>query len=163
MRLSNISRLHVLALAVLSATLTGAALGQTLLPGSTRFIDIIELTDHDDQADIAIQFTCSLRYITHLPQSEGSELRIELRPTADCGVNPAAQIAGELPPLSGGEKIISSARVESDIPGQLTLALSFNRTERFVIAQGADLHGIRVRLIDRARGRGKVIVSGPMD
>ena len=164
MRPSNIrGRSHALALALLSSILTGAALAQTLLPGSTRFIDLIELTDHDDQADIAIQFTCSLRYITHLPQSEGTEVRIQLRPMPDCGVNPAAQIAGELPPLSGGEKIISAARVESDIPGQITLAISFRKTERFVIAQSADLHGMRVRLIDRARGRGKVILSEPTD
>jgi tetratricopeptide (TPR) repeat protein len=148
---------------VLSTTLANTALGQTLLPGIARFVDIIELTDHDDQADIAIQFNCSLRYVTHLPQSEGTELRIELRPLPDCGVNPSAQIAGELPPISGGDKIISAARVESDIPGQITLVLSFSKSERFVIAQGADLRGTRVRLIDRARGRGKVILSEPMD
>lgn len=164
MRLSSTrGRLHALLLVVLGTTLAASALGQTLLPGIARFVDIIELTDHDDQADIAIQFNCSLRYVTHLPQSEGTELRLELRPLPDCGVNPSAQIAGELPPISGGDKIISAARVESDIPGQITLLLSFRKSERFVIAQGADLRGTRVRLIDRARGRGKVILSEPMD
>ena len=38
---------------------------------TVRFVDLIELSDHDDQADIAIRFNCSMRYITHLPASPG--------------------------------------------------------------------------------------------
>ena len=68
---------------------------------------------------------------------------------------------GELPPLSGGANIINNVRVDSDVPGQLTLAFSFRKPERFVIAQGADLRGMRLRLIDRARGHGKITVNEP--
>jgi hypothetical protein len=164
MRRSNIrNRLRIPAFLLLGIACTAGALGQTLLAGSTRFVDVIELTDHDDQADIVVQFTCSLRYITHLPESEGTELRIQLRALTDCGVNPAGQLAGELPPVSGGANILAAARVESDIPGQITLVLSWRKSERFVLLQGADLRGLRIRLIDRAGDRGKVIVSPPLD
>ena len=47
------------------------------------------------------------------------------------------------------------------MPGQLTLSFSFRKQEHYVIAQGADLHEMRIRLIDRARGRGKVMVNEP--
>ena len=148
--------------------LTGALAPRTLpaqvaAAGPARFVDLIDVADHDDQADITVVFTCSMRYITHLPASDGPELRIELQPLADCGASAGSQIAGELPPVSGGAKIVAGARVESDVPGQVTLVLSWRKTERFVLAQGVDLRGIRIRLLDRARGRGKVIINEPAD
>jgi hypothetical protein len=132
-------------------------------PGSTRFVDVIELSDHDDQADITIQFNCSMRYITHLPASEGAELHVELQPLADCGTGNGTILAGELPPVSGGSGILSAARVESDVPGQISLVLTWRKPERFVVAQGVDPRGLRVRLFDRARGRGKILLNEPSD
>ena len=146
-----------------SALLPGALPAQTVAAGPARFVDLIDVADHDDQADITVIFTCSMRYVTHLPASDGPELRIELQPLADCGGNFGSQIAGELPPVSGGAKILAAARVESDVPGQATLVLSWRKAERFVLAQGVDLRGIRIRLLDRARGRGKVIINEPAD
>ena len=135
------------------AQITGAA------PG--RFVDVVEVEDHDDQADIVVQFTCSLRYITHQPASEGKELRIQLQPLGDCQLVSGGQVLGELPPVSGGAHIIDAARVESDVPGQLTLVFDFRRSEHYVLAQGVDPRGLRLRLIDRARGRGKLMVNEP--
>ena len=128
---------------------------------TVRFVDLIELSDHDDQADIAIRFNCSMRYVTHQPAAQGQQLRIQVRPQGDCRVAPGAQLVSELPPLLGGASIINNVRTEADVPGQITLSFSFRKQEHFVIAQGADLRGLRVRLIDRARGRGKVMVNEP--
>jgi hypothetical protein len=146
---------------VLCAGLLCASAQAQLLAGVARFVDVIELTDRGDQADIVVAFNCSLRYQSHLPQSEGAELRIQLVPQADCGVAPGTQIATELPPLSGGESIIKSARVESDVPGQVTLVLSWVQSERFVLVQGVDPRSLRLRLVDRARGR--VQVNEPLE
>jgi hypothetical protein len=151
----------VAALTVAAAFTPLAAVRAQIGPGSTRFVDVIELTDHDDQADITIQFNCSVRYITHLPASEGAELHVELQPLADCGVGNGTILAGELPPVSGGSGIISAARVESDVPGQISLVLTWSKPERFVVAQGVDPRGLRVRLFDRARGRGKILLNEP--
>ncbi|MGB8693895.1 MAG: SPOR domain-containing protein [Steroidobacteraceae bacterium] len=138
-----------------------AAFAQVLGSGPGRFVDLVELTDHDDQADIVVQFTCALRYLTHQPASEGKELRIQLQPQGECGLAPGTPVPGELPPLSGGANIIAAARVDSDVPGQVTLALTFIKAERYVLVQGIDPRSMRVRLIDRARGRGKVMVNEP--
>jgi hypothetical protein len=155
-------RSHALALlAVAAALLPVATVRAQVGPGTVRFVDVIELTDHDDQADITVQFNCSVRYITHLPASEGTELRVELQPLADCGAGNGIMLAGELPPVSGGANIMSAARVESDVPGQIALVLTWKRSERFVVAQGVDPRGLRVRLFDRARGRGKILLSEP--
>ncbi len=138
-----------------------SALAQITGVGPGRFVDVIEVEDHDDQADVVVQFTCSLRYITHQPAAEGKELRIQLQPLGDCQLAPGTQILGELPPVSGGAHIVDAARVESDVPGQVTLVFDFHKNERYVLAQGVDPRGLRLRLIDRARGRGKVMINEP--
>jgi tetratricopeptide (TPR) repeat protein len=139
------------------------ARAQVFGAGPGRFVDIVELSDHDDQADIVVMFTCSMRYLTHQPASEGTELRIQLLPQGDCLVQPGTQIAAELPPLSGGANIITAVRIDSDVPGQATLAFTFKKSERYVVAQGVDPRSIRLRLIDRARGRGKVMINEPSE
>jgi tetratricopeptide (TPR) repeat protein len=141
----------------------GGAAAQAIGTAPTRFVDIVELTDHDDQADIVVQFNCQLRYISHLPVSEGRELRVQLQPLPSCNVNPGAQIAGELPPVSGGANIIDAVRVDSDVIGQVTLVLQWKKSERFVLVQGVDPRGLRIRLVDRARGRGKIVVGEVSD
>jgi len=156
---ARLTRASLLLIAAFAAG--GAVRAQSVGVPQGRFVDLVEVEDHEDQADIVVQFNCSMRYITHLPASEGRELRIQMQPQGDCGVTPGTQIVGELPPLSGGEKLIEAVRVDSDVPGQLTLAFSFHKSERYVIAQGADLHGLRLRLVDRARGHGKVMLNEP--
>jgi len=164
MSLSSISaplrRTSLLVIAALAAAADVRA--QTAGIPQGRFVDLVEVEDHDDQADIVVQFNCSMRYITHLPATEGRELRVQMQPQGDCGVTPGTQIVGELPPLSGGGNILDAVRVDSDVPGQLTLAFSFHKSERYVIAQGVDLRSLRLRLVDRARGRGKVMLNEPV-
>ncbi|MDB6091068.1 MAG: hypothetical protein JWN85_3852 [Gammaproteobacteria bacterium] len=163
MRRSSIRSIGLIAIASLGALLTGVAFGQIGTSGPTRFVDIVEVTDHDDQVDLTVQFNCSVRYVTHLPASEGTEVRVQLQPLPDCGVFPGSQIASEIPPLSGGAGIVSAVRVDGDVPGQITLVFDFKKSERFVLAQGVDPRGLRMRLIDRARGRGKILLSQPTD
>lgn len=164
MRRSSIRpSLHRFALVLLGCLLASTAMGQIAGMATTRFVDIVEVSDHEDQVDITVQFNCSVRYITHLPASEGTEVRVQLLPLPDCGVLPGSPIAGELPPLSGGKNIVSAVRVEGDVPGQITLILDFKKSERFVMAQGVDPRGLRIRLVDRARGRGKILLTTPTD
>src|SRR5437899_209930 len=156
-------RLCAVALGSVGALLAGSALAQTTLQQPQRLVDVVEVSDHDDQVALAIQFNCSMRYLTHVPASEGAEVHVQLQPLPDCGLSPFAMIPSDTPPVSGGAGIVSAARVESNAPGQVTLVLDFKKSERFVLAQGVDPRGLRVRLIDRARGRGKILVNQPTD
>ncbi len=147
-----------------SALLCGTAwaqLGGLQPPG--RFVDVVDVSDREAQADITVQFTCSMHYLTHLPASEGSEVRIQLQPLPDCGVNPLTQISGETAPISGGGAILNSVRIEQDAPAQVTLVVRFRKSERFVMAQGVDPRGLRIRLLDRAPSRAKVMVNESPD
>jgi tetratricopeptide (TPR) repeat protein len=143
---------------LLAALAAGVASAQ-MSTGPQRLVDVIEVSDRDGQVDLTVVFNCSMRFVTNLPASEGSEVHIQLVPLADCGVNPFGQISSEIPPLSGGAGIITAARVESLAPGQITLTLSFKKSERFVLAQGVDPRGLRVRLVDHTRARGRIMVE----
>jgi hypothetical protein len=163
MRRSTARIVVPVAIASLGILLTSVASGQIGVPGAGRFVDIVEVTDHEDQVDLTVQFNCSVRYITHLPASEGAEVRVQLQPLPDCGIVPGSQIASELPPVSGGAGIVTAVRVDGDVPGQVTLVFDFKKSERFVLAQGVDPRGLRMRLIDRAVGRGRILLTQPTD
>src|ERR1700736_6652831 len=49
-----------------------------------RLIDIIDATRRDDHANINVQFSCTMRYISHLPATAGTETQIRFRPGTDC-------------------------------------------------------------------------------
>jgi hypothetical protein len=127
----------------------------SLVQTPSRLIDVIDIDEHGNQVDITLQFNCSLHYAGHSPASEGSELRLRLRPDRDCGaasaMAAAAEVPSEIPPISGPRGILSTARLESALGGEVTLTLSFAKPEAYVLAQGASPLGMRVRLI-RARG-----------
>ena len=143
---------------LLAALGVGVASAQ-LTSGPLRLVDVIEVSDREGQVDLTVVFSCSMRFVTNLPASEGKEVHIQLVPLSDCGVNPFGQIPAEMPPLSGGAGIITAARVESLAPGQITLTLNFKKSERFVLAQGVDPRGLRVRLVDHTRASGRVLVQ----
>jgi tetratricopeptide (TPR) repeat protein len=143
----------------LTALGAGGAFAQFPISGPARLVNVIEVNDHEDQVDLTMVFNCSMRFVTSLPASEGRQVHIQLAPMPDCGVSPLSQLLAETPPVSGGANIVTAARVDSMAPGQITLTLDFKKSERFVLAQGVDPRGLRLRLIDRARGRGKILVG----
>jgi tetratricopeptide (TPR) repeat protein len=149
--------------ALLAAVTAAGAQAQVMPFTPLRLMNVIDVSEHEDQVDLAILFNCSMRFVSAIPVSEGQQVHIQLAPLGDCGVTPLTQISSELPPISGGAGIISAARTESLAPGQVTLTIDFKKSERFVIAQGVDPRGLRLRLVDRFRGRAQIIVGQGAD
>jgi len=164
MRPSSIRRLvRRLVALVLASAITALAYAQIGAGASGRLVNIVEVSDHGEQVDISVEFNCSIRYITHLPASEGSEIRVQLQPLPDCGVPPGVPVPTDIPPISGGGGIVTAVRVDSDVPGQITLVFDLRKSEQFVIAQGVDPHGLRLRLIRPATHKGQILLSQPTD
>jgi hypothetical protein len=126
-----------------------------------RLVDVIDIDEHDNQVDITLQFTCSLRYAGHSPASEGPEVQLRLRPDRDCGISPAGggALASEIPPISGPRGILNSARLESSLGGEVTLTLTWSKPESFVLAQGASPLGMRIRLIRARADKPRILVT----
>jgi len=158
----RLHRLVFLLLALFGAT---GAWAQFSLSTPSRLLSVIEVSEREDQdqIDVTIIFNCSMRFVTSVTANAGKQVHLQLAPLADCGVSPLTQIAPEIPPLSGGHNIIGSARAESLAPGQITLTIDFKTSERFVIAQGIDPRGLRLRLIDRSHNHGKILIVQPTD
>ena len=128
----------------------------------TRLIEVIDVDERESQVDITLQFNCSLRYSGHTPASEGAELRLRLRPDPDCGIGTslgATEIPTEIPPVSGPRGIVTSARLESSLGGELTLTLTWAKPEAFVLAQGASPRGMRIRLMRKQTEKGHILVT----
>ena len=133
-----------------------AAPGSILPMGPiVQLIDTQELEDH---ADISIQFACSVRYVANTPVSHGTGTTITLRLGPDCGTQ-FSSLPPELPLVGGGGNLVTGARVDSIVPGEITLELTWSKALDFVMAPAASGLGLRVRLLNTNRRKGKVLVS----
>ena len=136
---------------------TAAAAPGSILPIGpiVQLIDTQELEDH---AEISVQFACSVRYVTNTPVSRGTGTTITLRLGPDCGTQ-FSSLPPELPLIGGGGQLVTGARVDSIVPGEITLELNWSRTLDFVMAPTASGLGLRVRLLNTNKRKGSVLVS----
>ena len=148
---------------VLDAQIPTPRPGTQLTQSPSRLIDVIDIDEHESLVDITLQFNCSLHYAGHAPAREGSELRLQMRPDRDCGPVGSSLAASdaptEIPPISGPRGIVSAARLESALGGEVTITLTFAHPEAFVLAQGASPTGMRIRLIRTRSDQGHILVT----
>jgi hypothetical protein len=125
-------------------------------------VQFVDTDERDDHADISVQFACSVRYISNTPLNHGSSTTIRLRLGPDCGSLVNA-FPAELPPVGGGGQLVTGARLESIVPGEVSLELTWSRDLDFVMAPTATGLGLRVRLIGTGTGhkKGSVLLSEP--
>jgi tetratricopeptide (TPR) repeat protein len=76
-------------------------------------------------------------------------------------LSPLALIPTETPAVLGGAGLVKSAQLDSLAPGQITLTIEFTQNEQFVIAQGADPHSLRLRLLNQPSRKGNVLIGQP--
>jgi tetratricopeptide (TPR) repeat protein len=117
-------------------------------------VQVIDTDQREDHADISVQFACSMFYMGNAPINHGSSTRIRLRLGPDCG----APITPELPFVGGGGDLVTAARLESTVPGEVTLELTWSRDLDFVMAPTASGLGLRVRLIGTNHRKGSAIL-----
>lgn len=137
----------------------GAATPGSLFP-SGPLVQLIDTTESANHTDVSIQFSCSMHYLSNIPQSHGSSTTIRLRLGADCGSQFQA-IPPELPLVGGGGRIVTGARVDSMMPGEISVELTFARPLDFVMAPTASGLGLRVRLLNTNPNKGSVLVAEP--
>lgn len=123
-------------------------------------VQIIDTQELEDHAEITVQFACSVRYVGNNPVSHGSSTTITLRLGPDCGMQ-FGTIAPELPLVGGGGQLVTGARVDSIVPGEITLELTWARPLDFVLAPTASGLGLRVRLLNTNRRKGSVFLAEP--
>lgn len=127
-----------------------------------RLVEVLDVEQAAEHVTVTLQFNCSLRYLGHTPDREGTELRVRLKPAQDCGGGSGSETS-ELVPLIDGDGIVTAARLEQVLPGELALTLSWSKPESFVLAQGADTRGLRIRLLSHPKRGGRIVVMPSTD
>ena len=123
-------------------------------------VQVIDADERDDHVDISIQFSCSVRYISNAPMSRGTSTTITLRLGPDCG-SLLNVFPPEMPLVGGGGQLVTGARVDSYIPGEVTLQLTWARELDFVMAPTASGIGLRVRLLGINKKKAGVFLAEP--
>ena len=143
----------------LTASWSSLAAPPAIAPLSGPLVQIIDADTRDDHTNILVQFSCSVRYISSMPVSHGTSTRITLRLGPDCG-----SLLGNLPPefpnIGGGGELVTNARVESVVPGEVILEINWSREMDFVMAPTSDAAGLRIRLFNvepQRRGRAAIM------
>jgi tetratricopeptide (TPR) repeat protein len=113
-----------------------------------RLIDIIDAVRRDDHVNITIQFSCTMRYISHLPANTGVETQIRFRPGPDCGLGPSPVGVNDLPSLAGVDEYLKELRVDAGAPGEVNLTATWRKESTYVVAPTGDQRGFVIRLID---------------
>ncbi len=129
------------------------------LPGGP-LVQLIDTNLQPDHADITVQFSCSTRYITNMPANYGSSTRIRLRLGPDCG-SLLSVVPAEFPQVGGGGELVTGARLESVVPGEVALELSWSRDLDFVMAPTSNGQGLRLRLYNLVKRKGSGAVYEP--
>jgi tetratricopeptide (TPR) repeat protein len=135
----------------------GVAAGPGL---GSSLVQVIDTEVRDDHADISVQFACSVRFLGNTPVSHGDSTRITLRLGPDCG-DLLSAVVPEFPLVGGGGDLVTGARVEQTVPGEVSLELSWARELDFVMAPTGNSLGLRVRLIGIAGRKPKVAFMEP--
>jgi tetratricopeptide (TPR) repeat protein len=112
-----------------------------------RLLDAAAVTKGADHLDLSIDFNCRLNYQSHAPASEGDQLRVKLSIGPDCGVIGSGQFPVDrlLPADSHG--LVRSIELQPGLAGGAELIISWNRVEKFVLAPGAGMRGMRIRVL----------------
>lgn len=133
-----------------AANLPGLSLGP--------LVQIIDTDERADHADISVQFACSARYIGNTPRDHGRSTTIRLRLGPDCG-SLLNGLPPEIPLVGGNGQLVTGARVESVMPGEVTLELTWAKDLNFVLAPTATGQGLRIRLLGTGQRKASVFLS----
>src|SRR5579862_3855444 len=118
----------------------------SMAAGPPQLVLAIDAQESGDHADLSVQFACSMRYLSNAPLNRGQSTTITLRLGPDCG-GFMRTVTPEFPLVGGGAHWVNSARLETVVPGEVTLEFTWTREFEFVMVPTADDMGLRIRLL----------------
>src|SRR5258707_15241247 len=99
-----------------------------------HLVELIDVAERSDHVNITVQFGCSMRYLSHLPASGGSETTFRFKPGLDCGLGQFPTAVNEQPSIAGAEAYLQNAHVEAGAPGEVNVVLSWSRPVDYGVA-----------------------------
>ena len=122
-----------------------------------RVVEDVDATEHSGYVDINVLFACGLRYLSHLPSSEGEALRIRTVPQPDCALG-----GDGLAPVilsSNTRDYIRAITLDRPITAEVDIAVRWTRVEKYLVIPTGDGRGLRIRLLRTGETRGRVFLG----
>jgi hypothetical protein len=111
-----------------------------------RLLGDAAVTQREDHLDLALEFSCTMRYQSHTPASEGPALRVMLVPGPDCAGG--GGLAERLRPADD-PGLVRGIELAPGLAGGVELTVSWNRLETWVLAPASGMRGLRIRVLRR--------------
>jgi hypothetical protein len=148
-------------IALLGAGVAQAQIGLSNRSATNQVVEDVDLSVHAGYRDVSLQFTCSLRYLSHLPSSEGDTLRLRLMPQPGC----ALSNEGLVPPLLSGvvRNLIAAIDVDQVAINEVQLLIRWRKKEHFLVMPNATDTGLRIRVLGTTETTGRVLIDSSVN
>jgi hypothetical protein len=124
---------------------------------ANRVIEDIDISVHAGYTDISILYACGLRYLNHLPSSEGETVRIRTVPQADCMLSGDGLTPPVVPTIA--RSLITGLDLDRPVSNEVDIAIRWRKSERFLVMPTGDGRGLRIRVLRPTEAGGRVMVG----
>lgn len=130
-------------------------------PGG-RLIEAADISESDTHVDVVVLFSCPIRYLSHLPATQGEVVDVRLGLTSECQ-GAGSAVTSESLPAPAGQGVLRSMELTPLLGNEVDLKLTWGTRESFLVAPTSDLRGLRVRLVRDGRNadRSRVLITEP--
>ena len=109
-----------------------------------RIVEDVVASEQRGYVSVTLLFSCSMRYMSHTPATDGEALQVRFSAGPDCG----RTTASEPPPLlAGAAGYVRSVDVVRPYGSSVEIRIGWSRSETFVLTPSIDGRLLRVRLL----------------
>ncbi|MGB7738192.1 MAG: SPOR domain-containing protein, partial [Steroidobacteraceae bacterium] len=119
-------------------------LAATPLWAQGRIIEDVVASEQRGYVSFTLLFSCSMRYMSHTPATDGEALQVRFSAGPDCGRTTASE---PQPLLAGAAGYVRSVDVVRPYGSDVEVRIGWSKSETFVLTPSIDGRLLRVRLL----------------
>ena len=129
---------------LLAASAVLCNLAATPLWAQGRIIEDVVASEQRGYVSVTLLFSCSLRYLSHTPATDGEAVQVRFAAGPDCGRATASE---PRPMLAGAAGYVRSIDLVRPFGSDVQVLIGWSRSETFVLTPSMDGRLLRVRLL----------------
>ena len=129
---------------LLAASAVLCNLAATPLWAQGRIIEDVVASEQRGYVSVTLLFSCSLRYLSHTPATDGEAVQVRFSAGPDCGRATASE---PRPLLAGAAGYVRSIELVRPFGSDVQVLIGWSRSETFVLTPSMDGRLLRVRLL----------------
>ncbi len=109
-----------------------------------RIVEDVVASEQRGYVSVTLLFSCSMRYTSHTPATDGEALQVRFSAGPDCGRTSASE---PQPLLAGAAGYVRSVDVVRPFGSEVQIRIGWSKPETFVLTPSIDGRLLRVRLL----------------